>query len=118
MSLDKGLIKTGIPALDLWEVIFGKAPALIVCEDNQSAAKIVRTGKSQELRHVHRIHGISIVGLNELLVRGDYKLADCHTQAQAADIFTKFITKVDVWKSNCTLIGILDAEQSKAIERS
>ena len=116
MPFNKGLINMGIPALDLGKLIYGYLLRLVICEDNQLVAKIVRTGKSQESRHIHRIHGITIVGLNELLHCGDYKLADCQTQAQAVDMFMKLIIKVDVWKSNCTLMGILDAERSRRLK--
>ena len=81
------LRKEGLPALDLWEAILGRKVRLVVMEDNQAASRIVKSGKSQELRHVHRVHGISICSLHEWHERGFFVLEDCHTMAQAADIF-------------------------------
>ena len=58
VALDKVLFKEGYPALDLWDIIFdgicGKPVEMEVFEDNQAASRVVKTGKSQELRHVHR----------------------------------------------------------------
>ena len=44
--------EVGIPARDLWEVILGRKVELDLYEDNQAASQIVKTGKSQKLRHV------------------------------------------------------------------
>ena len=56
IALDSAVREVGIPALDLWEVILGRTKEnplkLYLYEDNQAAAQIVRTGKSQKLRHV------------------------------------------------------------------
>ena len=84
----------GIPALELWEIFLGRTPKLTLCEDNQAAAQIVRTGKPQRLRHVRRTHGISISALHGWNLTDVFTLADCHTKAQAADVFTKGVCEI------------------------
>ena len=54
-----------------------------VWEDNQSCAQIVKSGKSAELRHVKRVHGVCICSLNELYKRGLFIIRDCHTRVEA-----------------------------------
>ena len=64
VALNQAIKDEGIPALDLWSLILGRNDSnplvLTLYEDNQAAAQIVRTGKTPKLRHVKRVHGISI----------------------------------------------------------
>ena len=115
VALDMAVKELGIPALDLWEVVLGRTPELFVYEDNQAAARIVTTGKSQKLRHVSRVHGISICALHDLRCRGMFSLVDCHTKAEAADIFTKHFVNPDEWKHALELIGMLNPSQLSRI---
>ena len=90
-----------------------------VYEDNQAAARIISTGKFPKLRHVKRMHGISISWLNEALARDIYKLHDCHTKCQCADIFTKHFTSSCSWSHVMRLIGVVeDPELLKKIKDS
>jgi len=114
VALDKVLFKEGYPALDLWDIIFdgicGKPVEMEVFEDNQAASRVVKTGKSQELRHVHRVHGVSIRALHEAWQEDDFALKDCHTMAQATDIFTKGFTSKALWNHVSQLIGMVDKD--------
>ena len=114
VALDRVLVKEGYPALDLWDVIFkgicGRPVDMEVFEDNQAASRVVKTGKSQELRHVHRVHGVSIRALHEAWQESEFSLKDCHTMAQAADIFTKGFTSRVMWNRVSQLIGMVDKE--------
>ena len=40
-----GLKELGIPSLDLWDLIFGKALEIQVYEDNEATQKVVKSGK-------------------------------------------------------------------------
>ena len=84
MALNKAIKDEGIPALDLWSTILGRDDinplVLTLCEDNQAAAQIVRTGKTPSLRHVKRVHGISISFLTDLYPKKLFTLSDCHTK--------------------------------------
>ena len=115
VALTMALKDEGIPALDLWEIILGRLPKLTLHEDNQAAAQIVRTGKSQKLRHVRRTHGIAISALHDWYKRKVFTLADCHTQAQAADVFTKAFTDPEAWERAVALIGMIDGPTSRRL---
>ena len=108
VALTMALKDEGIPALDLWEIILGRLPKLTLYEDNQAAAQIVRTGKSQKLRHVRRTHGISISALHDWHNKRVFTFADCHTQAQAVDVLTKAFTDPEAWDRAVALIGMVD----------
>ena len=75
-----------------YEVLDREKISFEVWEDNQTCATIVRTGKTNELRHVHRVHGVNICALHDAYTKKLFALKDGHTKAQAADIFTKYFT--------------------------
>ena len=103
--------------MDLWDVIFkgicGRPVEMEVFEDNQAASRVVKTGKSQELRHVHRVHGVSIRALYEAWLANEFALKDCHTMAQAADIFTKGFTSKTLWDQVSELGGRVSKTQGR-----
>ena len=78
----------------------------------------MRTGKSQKLRHVRRTHGISISALHGWNKTGLFTLADCHTKAQAADVFTKGFVNPESWEHAVALIGMIDGATLNKICRS
>ena len=57
VAADAAVRTVGIPALDLWETILGRAPEMKLLEDNQATARIIQTGKFPTMRHVNRVHG-------------------------------------------------------------
>ena len=104
--------------LSVWDIFLGRTPKLTLYEDNPAAAQIVRTGKSQRLRHVRRTHGISIPALRGWNQTGVFTLADCHTKAQAADVFTKGFVKSESWDHAVALIGMVDGPCLKRFARA
>ena len=44
-----------------------------------------------------------------------FTLADCHTQAQAADVFTKAFTDPEAWERAVALIGMIDGPTSRRL---
>ncbi len=100
------LKQEGIPAMDLWELILGRVPVVTMWEDNQAAARMFGTGKAPQLRHVKRMQGVSIAWLHDALESHIFELRDCHTDRQAADIFTKQFSSKERWDKACKLIGI------------
>ena len=107
VALESAVRVEGIPSLDLWEKILGRTPEITLYEDNQAAATIVTTGKYPKLRHVSRLHGVNISCLHEENQRGLFKIVDCHTKRQAADIFTKPYTSADEWQHYMRLVGVI-----------
>ena len=65
-----------------------------VYEDNQSIAKVIRSGKFVQLRHVDRTHGVQLSFLTEQPRANVFDLKDGHTRAMTAYVFTKlFVNK-------------------------
>ncbi len=98
---------TGIPMLDIWETVLGRTPDMYLFEDNQATSRIVSTGKYPTLRHVRRMHGVSISWLHDAYQKGVFQFFDCTTEYEAADIFTKHFTDVRKWRHSLDLIGIV-----------
>ena len=119
IAMHLGLRKMGYPALDLWDLVMksitGKRMEMEVWEDNQTCASIVRTGKTNELRHVHRVHGVNICAVHDSFAKKLFKLKDCHTKAQAADIFTKYFTDPIAWRHVSSLVGMVSGRLSRWI---
>ena len=107
--------KVGIPSLALWETITGRKIRLHLWEDNQTCATIIKSGKSNELRHVKRVHGVNICTLHDHYQKKLFTLGDCHTHAQCADIFTKYFDNDVKWIHAKRLIGVLDAATSQRL---
>ncbi len=101
----------GIPALDLFEELLGRKVLLVVFEDNQATATIVRTGKfEQSMGHVKRCHGVQLGTLTERLADGTFIIEDCHTEG-----ITKHFITPHKWVPAKQLIGILSPEQRKQL---
>ena len=105
----------GVPALDLWETILGRCPDLYLFEDNQATCRIISTGKFPTLRHVKRMHGVSVSWLHDAYNTGVFKLFDCVTDVEAADIFTKHFVNADKWRHALDLIGVVHDSSLLAI---
>ena len=122
LAMDLGLRLEGLPSLLLWEVILGYVdwsekgfqlkkgfPPIHVelYQDNTATSRIAWTGKAPTLRHVQKVHGVSVRWVHEQVRSSMVELIDCHTDAQAADIFTKFFINPPKWHHNLALIGTL-----------
>ena len=68
-------------------MLLGREPRLRVWEDNEATIKIFKSGRFPAMRHVKRVHGVSIMSLHDNLEKKVFTLEDCHTDVQAADIF-------------------------------
>ena len=79
VALDAGIRTEGIPALELWKVLLGREPRLRVWEDNEATIKIVKSGRFPAMRHVKRVHGVSVMSLHDNLEKAVFALEDCHT---------------------------------------
>ena len=115
VALDLAVRKVGIPSLALWETITERKIRLHLREDNQTCATIIKSGKSNELRHVKRVHGVNICTLHDHYQKKLFTLGDCHTHAQCADIFTKYFDNDVKWIHAKRLIGVLDAATSQRL---
>ena len=53
------------------------------------------------------MHGVSISWLHDCFDAGLFKVFDCDTNYEAADIFTKHFTDVRKWRHALDLIGVV-----------
>jgi RNA:NAD 2'-phosphotransferase (TPT1/KptA family) len=98
-------IRDGLPMLQLWETILSrKRMSIHIMEDNESTIRVLISGKNPNMRYMSRTQRISITWLNERYRDGDYKLVNCPTKEQAADIFTKPFSNKQLWCANLKLI--------------
>jgi len=105
----KGIRASGIPLLDLLEALLGRTVTMIAFEDNEATEAIIRNGYSPELRHMKRIHGVSIGRLNECY-HGDNAVATmkhADSASMKADIFTKPFIEPYKWLKAYTDIGVV-----------
>ena len=84
---------------------------LHLMEDNTATLQIMLSGKSPNLRHVSRTHGVNLLWVHERIsgrtgpdaaISADY----CKTHEMAADIFTKEFRLLPQWQHALSLIGI------------
>ncbi len=52
----------GIPAISLWSYLMGRTAVVRLCEDNQSAMRIIENGKSPALGHLSRTQALLLAG--------------------------------------------------------
>eukprot|EP00971_Amphidinium_carterae_P116855 2314279-Amphidinium_carterae.1 len=95
LALAAGMREEAVPALDLAEQILGRTINLIVCEDNTQVITAVKRGYSKKLRHLPRVHRVSVGALHDMF-HGDSKLANLEyvkSDDNKADLFTKQFEK-------------------------
>ncbi len=84
----------------------GNRTQMIVCEDNEAVIKILAKGRTNAFRHLHRTHRIATDWIYEVLRANDCRLIAVNTKYQIADMFTKAITKSEVWEQLLDLAQI------------
>eukprot|EP00971_Amphidinium_carterae_P350072 6491365-Amphidinium_carterae.1 len=96
LSLAAGMREEAIPALDLAEQILGRSIDLMVCEDNTQVVSAVKRGYSKKLRHLPRVHRVSVGALHDMF-HGDLKLASLQyvrSEDNKSDLFTKQFERI------------------------
>ena len=59
-----------IPAMGLWEILLkGPKSQGILKDDNDAAIRVMTTGRNPTMKQVHRVHGVSIASLHEIVVK-------------------------------------------------
>ena len=91
--------------MDLWDKLLGRPIELLIMEDNQATIKVARKGYSARLRHVPRTHKVDLGSIREVLDGDNVKVEYCHTEYQAADIFTKALPPLK-WDNAVALLGM------------
>ena len=105
-----------IPALDLWDCLLPSRHQPVFHEDNQAMIRVIESGRNPTMRHLGRVHRISVAWLHEQLgtseSRGPVKIHWTETECMAADIYAKAFTDKDKWDHALRLIGIVDPKYS------
>ena len=115
----KGLRIVLIPALELWDQVLPSGYQPMFHEDNQAMIRVCRTGKNPNMRHLGRIHRISVAALYELLGDPDrdnnIHLFYEESHKMAADIYTKHFTDEKKWRNATTLINVIEVSDKSAL---
>eukprot|EP00971_Amphidinium_carterae_P349606 6491104-Amphidinium_carterae.1 len=96
IALNTALREEGIPILDLLCSITGREVKMVCYEDNEQTISAVKRGYSKKLRHLPRVHKISVGILHELL-GGDNPVGELKyhpTATHKADMFTKCLKPI------------------------
>ncbi|CAE8594044.1 unnamed protein product, partial [Polarella glacialis] len=96
----------GLPALEVFDKVFGRKVKLFFEEDNNTAISTIKAGYSNTRRHSGRTHRVSLRWMHEVFQDEQCEIRRCDTLLQAADIFTKGFTSLDKWVAALTMIGI------------
>ncbi len=95
-------------------------------EDNTAFIRICKTGRNTTMRHLDRVHRISIGSLHEKLSLPDVEIRYTPSHLMAADVYTKGFTNAPKWDAAISLIGVytlsdrtqLKIKYRKCIDRS
>ena len=112
VAINSAVRITGVPALDLFETIFQRKKMHInVHEDNETCARICKSGKNETMRHLQRTHNISIAWLHGQFQRKEFDVINEPTDGMCADIFTKGFTDKSKWTHAINLISHIDPKR-------
>merc|ERR1712240_748936 len=81
--MDSAIRTVGIPSMDVWDILLPGCK-LVVREDNNTALRVMETGKNPTMRHMNRTHGISIASLHEKWKAGSFLLEYVPSSLQTA----------------------------------
>ncbi|CAE8592117.1 unnamed protein product [Polarella glacialis] len=96
----------GLPALDVFDKVFGRKVKLFFEEDNNMAISTIKAGYSNTMRHLGRTHRVSLRWMHEVSLDEQCEIRRCDTLLQAADIFTKGFTCREKLVAALIMIGI------------
>ena len=105
VSLAMALFAEAMPCMDLWDILLGRNIDFYIPEDNEATIKVAKKGYSSKLRHFLRRHKINLGSVKEAFENNSIDIVYCHTNFQAADIFTKAL-EPHKWDNALALLGI------------
>ena len=115
VAADFALRTSGLPALQLWNIILGRPAVLVFHEDNQAMIRVCQTGRNPTMRHLGRTHRVSVAWLHERFAELGIDLRFEMTHRQAADIYTKAFHELVKWIAACLLINIVDGKHLETL---
>eukprot|EP00971_Amphidinium_carterae_P126249 2501085-Amphidinium_carterae.1 len=107
VAMSYALREEGLPLLDLVRSITGKDVKLVCKEDNTQAISAIKRGYSKKLRHIPRVHKVSLGALHEVLASDNsIGCIQYHpTASHKADLFTKTLDR-NRFETCCKLVGM------------
>ena len=110
-----GYRKVMIPALELWDVLGPQMKVPMFHEDNQAMILVVMSGRNPTMRHLGRVHRVSVQWLHERLGkhpdRDTTVLFYDDTHNMSADVYTKGFPNGDNWDHALHLINVFHADE-------
>jgi hypothetical protein len=100
----------GIPLVDLLEVVLQRPVKCIAKEDNTATIQVIEKGWSPSMRHMKRVHAVSIARLNEVYcqdpMKQTFSLEYEKGSTLAADALTKPFVKPKEWEEAIQKLGL------------
>ena len=116
VACDLGVRTIGMLAQEIWETILGRQMQVVLFQDNQPTASIIRSGKAPTLRHIHKVLQVDICWIKQAIEKMNFNITDCDTRCMAADVFTKHFINREKFEHACRLIGVVAASTWKKVE--
>jgi hypothetical protein len=103
-----------LPTYDMWDALLPSGYRAVFHEDNQACIRVIKSGRNPTMKHLGRVHRVSIGWLYERLgneeTRDPCDFEDTGTDFMAADIYTKAFTDPDKWAHALRLINLTETQ--------
>ena len=107
VAADVALRTVGLPALNLWDTLFGREVKCVFHEDNEAMIRVCKSGRNPTMRHLGRTHRVSVSWLYERFQDRWADLRYIFSAKQAADIFTKAFVNPEKWDQVRQLVNVV-----------
>ena len=110
MSANHGITYELLPAMDAADYVLRKSYQAYFHEDNTAMIRAIITGRNPTMRHLGRVHRVSVQWMHESLGKhpnaGSTVLFYDDTQNMSADVYTKAFQAPDKWDHAIHLINV------------
>ena len=87
----------GLPALNVWDIVFNRRAKLTLFEDNTAMIKLLNNGLSPSMRYLGRTHSVSIAAMKEIIDSKQIEIGYIRSKEMKADILTKGFMSRTAW---------------------
>ena len=102
-----------MPSYDMLDWLLDRKEVLTIHEDNTACLTVCKTGRNPTMRHLQRVHRVSIAWLHERYHDSRTNFKYTMSEAMAADTFTKAFKESKTWETLMGLIGIVEPTRLK-----
>ena len=78
--------------------------------------RVVKSGRNPTMRHLSRVHRVSVASLFERYKEKGREITYCDTNVMAADIYTKAFTSAEKWRNAIKLINVVTKDEQKKMK--